>query len=107
MKRAKWIPKVEYTSREDMIACLSGEDGDEDPEDLYAIGKYNEVEIAVVREDNKFGFESAGWADEDKIALFDCDTDMEVSSDEEADKIIGWWKDVASTIADALNKKGL
>lgn len=107
VKRAKWLPKVEYTSREDMIACLSDRDEDEDPEDLYAIGKYNEVEIAVVREDNKLGFESAGWDDEDKITLFSCNTEMEASNDKEADEIIGWWKEVANAIADALNKKGL
>lgn len=107
MKRSKWIPKVEYTSREEMIAYLLDKDIGEDPEDLYTIGKYNEIEIAVVREDNELGLKSAGWDDEDKITLFSCNSDIEASNDKEADEIIEWWTKVANTIANALNRKGL
>ena len=103
IKKAKWILKVEYSSREDMIDYLA----DDEDEDMYAFDKYNEVEISVVREDNKLGLESAGWDDENKITLFSCDSGIEASNDKEADEIIKWWKEVANTIADALNKKGL
>ena len=100
MKKVKWIPKVEYTSREDMEEfCPEDVNGDS--------AKYNEVEIAVVREDNKIGLESAGWDNENKITLFSCDTEMTASNDKEADEIFNWWKSVAKTIADALNKKNL
>jgi len=99
MKKAKWIPRIEYTSRETLASFeeVDAEDCD----------KYNEVEIAVVREDNKLGLESAGWDSGSKITLFSCDTGLDVGDDEEADKLMNWWRDVANTIANALNEKEL
>jgi len=105
MKTTKWIPKVEYSSREDMLDFFSLDKSEN--ENLGEFDKYNEVEVAVIREDNKIGFESAGWNSKDKIILFSCDLGMKVSSDEEADKDIEWWRKVANVIADALNKEKL
>ncbi len=58
------------------------------------------IEIAIVKESNKHGQESYGWADQDKIILF---KNTQFNSKKE----IEWAKKVAKTIADALNEKGL
>ena len=97
--KAKWIPFIEYSSREDLARFSN-----EIPDDF---DKYNEVEVAVVREDNKFGFESAGWPCEDKIILFGTSAGLEYDNDKEADEVMDWWTLVANVVADALNKEGL
>jgi len=96
MSKSKWIVKSKYTTRkEDEQFCR--EQG-ADPED-YDIEDFNEVEISVVREDNKTGLESYGWDGQDKIILFE----DEVYTEEE----INWCKEVAEAVCETLNRKGL
>jgi hypothetical protein len=82
MSKSKWIVKAEYTTPGN-----------------YDIKDFNEVEIAVLREDNKGGMESYGWDGMDKIILFE----DEMYTEEE----MNWCKEVAETICEALNRKGL
>lgn len=96
MNKSKWIVKSKFTTREeDEKLC---KDQGADPED-YDIEDFNEVEIAVLREDNKGGMKSYGWNGMNKIILFE----DEIYTEEE----INWCKEVAETICEALNRKGL
>ena len=95
-KKAKWKVEAKYETNEDLRE-LYKEIG-KDPED-FDIEEFNDVEISVVREDNKDRIESYGWGDMDKIILFE--------DDEYIKEDIEWCKQVAETICDALNKKGL
>jgi hypothetical protein len=96
MSRPKWIVKSEYTTRE--VYEHFCKDQGTDPED-YDIEDFNEVEIAVVREDNISGMKSYGWDGLDKIILS--------GDDVYTKKEINWCKEVAETICEALNRKGL
>lgn len=96
MSKPKWVVKSEYTTREDNEKLCR--DQGADPEN-YDIEDFNEVEISVVREDNKTGLESYGWDGMDKIILFEDEVYTE--------KEINWCKKVAETVCEALNRKGL
>lgn len=96
-KKAKWKVEAKYETKEELYTLYK--DSGEDPE-FYDIEDFNEVEISVVREDNKHGIESYGWGGLDKIILFD-------DSDYYDKKEIEWCKQVAEAICEALNKKGL
>lgn len=93
---AKWQVESKYTTKEEYYKFFR-EQG-ENPED-YDIDDFNEVEISVVREDNKHGIASYGWPDQDKIILFD--------NGDYSKKDIEWCEQVARTVCDALNEKGL
>lgn len=68
-------------------------------EDSY-IPYFSDVEISVLRENNKHGVISYGWDDKDKIILF--------GNEEECTKEeMKWWKQVAKVFCNALNKAGL
>lgn len=97
MSKSKWIVKSDYETREELEKLYkeSGVDPDE-----YDIEDFNEIEISVVREDNKHGLESGGWEDKNKIVLF---SDPEERSKEDME----WYKNVAEVVCEALNQKGL
>lgn len=66
-----------------------------------------DFEISVVRESNKHGRTSYGWADEDKIIVFSSNN---VQVDDEKGKAtaqIKWMKNVAEIIKDSLNVNGI
>lgn len=96
MERTKWIVDSKYTTRKEMEDSL--QENGESPDD-FGIEDYQELEISVIREDNKNGIRSYGWADKDKLVLFDgLDVD---------EKELKWMEEVATTIAEVLNTKGL
>ena len=70
----------------------------EDSED-YGLEEIQEVEIAIVRKNNKLGHESYGWPGKDKIIL--ADNEVETKKDFE------WWKKVAGILCEALNTAGV
>ena len=98
MPKAKWKVQVKYEMKGYVHALY--EKNEMDPED-FKIEEFNEVEISVVREDNKIGIESYGWEDLNKIVLFDSDNVEFYEED------IKWCKQVAKTVCEALNRKGL
>ena len=98
MSKSKWIVEAKFETREE-LEKLCKEMG-ADPED-QEIEDFNEIEISVVRKDNKSSKESYGWGGGDKIILFD-EPDEEVTKE-----LMKWYKDVAETICEALNQKGL
>jgi hypothetical protein len=100
MSKPKWVVKAEYTTRKDMEEMCKR--GGEDPED-YGIDDFQEIEIAVLRENEELGGESYGWNSMDKIILFG-DSSF---NPEPTEKDIEWCEEVAKTICEALNKKGL
>lgn len=66
-----------------------------------------DFEISVVRENNKHGRTSYGWADEDKIIVFSSNN-VQVDDEEGKGKAqIEWMKGVANVIRDALNERGI
>ena len=99
MSRVKWIVKAEYTTKKEMEKRYrkNGRDPDE-----YGLEDFHEMEIAIVREDNKHGMRSCGWGDENKIIL--CESEGPSDYDEEDVK---WFEEAAKTMCEALNKKGL
>jgi len=97
MKRAKWKVEAKYVTEKG--AYRHYKEVGKDPTN-YSVEKFDEVEISIVRKDNKFGIESYGWGDLDKIILFD-------DNNEYNKKNIEWCKQVAETICEALNEKGL
>jgi hypothetical protein len=96
-KKAKWKVEAKYETKEELYKFYKEKGAD--PE-YCDIGDFNNVEISVVREDNKHGIKSYGWGDLDKIVLFD-------RSDDYTKKDIEWCKQVAETICEVLNRKGL
>ena len=74
------------------------EDMKEDPED-YDIPEFGDVEISVVRKNNKHGIKSYGWSGLDKIILFE--------NDDYTKEDIKWCEQVAEVICDTLNKNKL
>ena len=62
------------------------------------------LEISVIRKDNEHGHESYGCGGENKIILWDssgtCSNEMYTGS-------IGWCKQVAELLCEAMNKKGM
>lgn len=96
MKRAKWVVNSKYTTRKEMEEMCK-KMGD-DPEN-FDIEDFQELEISVVREDNKHGIKSYSWADENKLVLFD---NLDVGKKE-----LKWMEEIAATIAEALNARGL
>ena len=96
-KKAKWKVEAKYKTKEELYKFYKKEG--EDPE-FYDIVDFNDVEISVIRENNKHGIRSYGWNDLDKIILFK-------DNIEYTKKEIKWCKQVAETICEALNRKGL
>lgn len=72
---------------------------DEQIKEAIESGKLD-IEISIVKKSNKFGKSSYGWADLNKITLFNNPNVKYKSDIEECIKI-------AETIANALNAKGL
>ncbi len=99
MKKAKWIADLKFTTRKEFEKTCKEQSLD--PKD-YDIHEYSEIEISVVREDNKRGQESYGWGDDDKIILFDGSDHEEVTRED-----MDWYQKVAETICKALNHEGL
>lgn len=69
----EWMVEVKETTRKEMEDYIEEKmqmwEG-VDPED-YDIHDYNEIEISVLREDNKHGIESYGWDGEDKMIVYE------------------------------------
>lgn len=98
MEKTKWIVQSWFTTREECEKYCKEKDNDPDDWDIE---DFQEIEISVVREDNKHGQESYGWEDMDKIVLFD-EFDHEVTQ-----KDMDWYQKVAKVMCDALNREKL
>ena len=104
-KRSKWITLIKqevtyFNVDKDRwlptrLESLSDADIESGAYEIY-------IEVSVVREDNKHGFDSWGWGgSQDKIILFDDGSEIGNKAD------IEWMKKIVKTTADALNKAGL
>ena len=63
-----------------------------------------DLEISVIKIDNKHGHESGGWGDEDKIILWDSQGTI---SNEMYTGNIQWCRDVAQLLCDRMNKTNM
>lgn len=100
MKKARWKVESKYETKEELYKFYK-ENGT-DPED-FDIGEFNNVEISVIRENDKLGSKSYGWNSMDKIILFN-DSNF---NPEATNKDIEWCKQVAEAFCNALNEKEL
>ena len=92
----EWIVKSKYTTKEDAKKFYI-RIGD-NPKD-YDIPEFHDVEISIVRKNNKHGIKSYGYGGLDKIILFE--------NNDYTKKDIKWCEQVAKVICETLNKKGL
>ena len=97
MDKPKWVVEAKYETREE-IEEYHRKQGT-DIED-FEIEDFNEVEISILREDNGLGKRSYGWDDDNKIILFN-------EIEEVTEERMKWYKEVAETICETLNRKGL
>ena len=89
-----WVVSNKYTTRKEMEEYYGKDSG-------YNIEDFQEIEISIIRKNNKLGKESYGWNGFDKIILFDhC---IGSPSKEE----MNWCKKVSEIVADALNSAKL
>lgn len=77
----------------------------QDGERRKVLADESEYEYSVIRESNKFGKESAGWGDEDKIILFSSDGENDLNPGTCAQ--IRFARKATKLLADALNEAQL
>lgn len=97
MSRSKWIVEAKFETREELEKLYKEMGADLEEQ---GIEDFNEVEISIIREDNELGKKSYGWDGDDKITLFD-------EPEETTEESMKWYKKVAETMCEALNRKGL
>jgi len=97
-KRAKWIVNSKVVTRKEYEKLYK--EGGEDPKD-YDIEDFQDIEISVVRENDKHGQESYGWGGDDKIILFN-DPGHAVTQED-----MDWYQKVAEAVCKALNHEKL